>query len=157
VNDKEKGVNLKSVAVVDGAIPDEVMFFSTVKEAQEYIEELCSVHDSVTKAHIYTLLSVGEPVREFAWTLQTDTNINMLENKKAKAKPRRKGGWSELEVKTLTDAIIKGTPTGKIAKQLHRSAGSVYQKAVKLGLKGKGTPSERKPAKELKKKNPQNW
>jgi len=153
----EIDTTLKPIAMIDGANPTEVMYFGTVMEAQDFVEKASSDSDTITRAHIYSLYSVGEPVRSFGWKLQADTATNLRET--GKVKPARKGGWTVREEDLLRAAVKDGLGNSAIAKQLHRSVGSVYQKSVKLGIKGgeKKPRTARQQIEDLKNKPKNTW
>lgn len=130
----------------------DISYYDTIKEAEQAAEKWD------VDAAIYTLFAVSR--HEVVWDMIGEPVANLVENKKSKKKQEktgRKGGWTEREVETLTQAIQDGKATGTIAKALHRTPGSVYQKAVKLGLKGGKKAPPTKSPKEVGKAQVTNW
>ena len=142
---------MKSVILVLDQNVETAKEFDTVKEAQEAVKE--QGEDNFAYVDIFTLYTSAR--FEIVWELATDTATNLRENKKAKttSTKTRKGSWSEREIQILSDSYNADMSTGEIAKALHRTPGAVYQKAVKLGIKGKQTKS----AKSLGKEQVANW
>jgi hypothetical protein len=53
----------------------------------------------------------------------------------AKRRPARDGaGWTAQELKTLRSLAKAGTPAGRVAKRLGRTAAAVQQKAMRAGV-----------------------
>lgn len=146
---------MKSVILVLDQNLETAKEFDTVKEAQDAVKE--QGYDNFSYVDIFTLYTSAR--FEVIWELAKDTGTNLREVKKQEATSTttRKGGWSDREVKTLIDSYDVGMSTGEIAKALHRTPGAVYQKAVKLGIKGKGAPAPKKSAKDLGKDQVTNW
>jgi len=124
---------VKPVLLVLDQNVEHAKFFDTVKEAQDEVAK--QGVDNFAFVDIFTLYTSAR--FQIVWELATDTATNLREVKKAEVNKEgvRKGKWTEREIKTMTDAYEKGMQTGAIAKMLHRTPGSVYQKAVKLGVK----------------------
>jgi len=105
-------------------------YFSTVKEAQEYVDRLTVGIDF----HIFTLYVSGHR-SSIKWNLQTDTGTNLREAKKLKQAPRSSSTWTALEIETLKQNYgLRNMSIPDIAKALNRTYNAVYSKLIQQKL-----------------------